>query len=88
MKKYLALLLLSVSLLAGCYDKDKAAVERERQRAEQAERARKIAEDEKSMWQTVACVVGVGAVVLLVLGTAIGSSARKDAEKKSGEGNE
>ncbi|MBP6602835.1 MAG: hypothetical protein KA250_13575 [Verrucomicrobiales bacterium] len=95
MRKFIPLILICFSLLAGCGDGGKAEIERERQRTEQAERerqkaeqARKEAEEGKSTWQTVAWVVGVGAVVLLVFGTAMGSSARKDAEKKAGETNE
>jgi hypothetical protein len=95
MRKFLPLILLCFSLLAGCGDGGKAAIERERQRAEhaemerqKAEQARKEAEEGKSIWQTVAWVAGVSIVVFLVFGTAIGSSARKDAEKKARDTNE
>lgn len=57
--------------------------ERQRQEAEAqriaAEKARQVAEESKSNWQTVAWVVGISAIGLLIFGTALGSSARKDA---------
>lgn len=60
--------------------------EKQRQEAEiqrlAAEKARQAAEQSKSSWQTVAWVVGVAAIGLFVFGTALGSSARKDAKAR------
>lgn len=84
MKKYALTFVLTLLFLAGCKEDNQSQqeLERERERARQAEIAREQAEKSKNMWQTVAWVAGVGAVVLLVFGTAIGSSARKDSENK------
>ncbi|MCX6980704.1 MAG: hypothetical protein NTV08_08130 [Verrucomicrobia bacterium] len=81
MSSVLRSLLLAVSLFAfsACND---GAVQRERAAREAAERAAKEAQQGKSTWQTVAFVVGIGAVTLLVFGTALGSSARKHAQKQ------
>ena len=84
---FLALLFaLSVVLLSACSD---GSVERERAAREAAEQAARIAEQTAreaqqgtATWQTVAFIVGIAAVVLLVFGTALGSSARKHAERR------
>ena len=65
---------LAVCLLvfSGCGDDE--AKKRAVARAQEAEQ-------NASHWKTVAFVVSIGAVVLLVVGSALGSSARKHAQK-------
>lgn len=74
MKNNVASILLAVGLLVGCGNKEELKRERD---------ARRAAEESRATWQTVSFVVGIGAVILLVFGTAIGSSARKEAERAS-----
>jgi hypothetical protein len=73
-------------------ERDRKEEEQARKQAEQAreqaEQAREKAEAGKSTWQTVAWVAGVGAVILLIVGTAIGSSAKVDAQKTKSDSNE
>ena len=89
---HIILAALMLCLFTGCPGDDdklqkeqqaRQAAEVQRQEAEKqrqaAEQQRLVAEQSKSNWQTVAWVVGVAAVGLLVFGTALGSSARKDA---------
>ena len=100
--KHIPLTLFCLSLLVGCEDDERTELEAERQRAEQAEEERKQAEEarnaaekareeaeaNKSTWQTVAGLSGIGAVGLLFWGTALGSAARKESENSNNNFNE
>lgn len=67
-------------LLSGCADDSATRIATAEVAAAKAQAQAAKAEEEKSTWQTVAMVTSVGAVLLLLIGTALGSSARKDAE--------
>jgi hypothetical protein len=84
----IALLLLLMGLLSGCFDDSKAVAERERQRADKAEQALRAAQSSRAAWQTLAALACVSGVVLLFVGSALGSSARKDAEEKTSGAND
>jgi hypothetical protein len=62
------------------------AAEKQRQEAESqraaAEKARQDAEQSKSYWQNMVWVVAIAAIVLLIFGAGLGSSARKDAKAR------
>lgn len=59
--------------------KEQKAREVAENQRQEAEKARQVAEESKSNWQTLTGVVGILAIVLLMFGIALGSSARKDA---------
>jgi len=102
MRIYFALMCVCVGLFAGCGDGGKAEIERERQRAEQAERETKEIKDDlkkveekivkveegRSTWQMLA-FGAIGLIfIALIVGTALGSSAKKEAVKKPIQKNE
>jgi len=73
----LLFLILFAFAFAGCSN------DGERQARAEAEEARKAAEQQRQVaehWQRIAWIGGIGAAVLLIVGTALGSAARKDAE--------
>ncbi len=59
--------------------KEQKAREVAENQRQEAEKARQVAEESKSNWQTLTGVLGILAIVLLMFGIALGSSARKDA---------
>ncbi len=87
--------LLALIILVSLTSCDKGPTAREQEaiaKAEQeriarinAETAAHEANQGKSTWQTVSFVVGISAVVLLVFGTALGSSARKHAKEQKAQ---
>lgn len=97
MKIILAVLLifLTVATLPACGKKEEAApaqftaeIEKQRERADTEQRAREVeqkrrevAEERADFWKTMVWVVVITGVIFTLVGIAIGSSARKKAEK-------
>jgi len=85
--KHTTLLAVLCLLLAGCGDSPhddtslRLASEEHTKRIEAEQRAEK-AEHNRCFWQSTAAAVGSTAVLLLVLGTALGSGARNYGTKK------
>jgi len=78
--KHIALLVLLTALLIAPYGCDRQP-SADRRRIAQLERERDRAEKEKNRWQTYAVIaLGLGGV-LLVVGSGLGSSARRAAAK-------
>jgi len=84
--KHTILMILSVLALAGCRDESQQQsqqqeqvarqVETERQQRVAAEKHAEDSDEKRSQWQSVAFVFGIGAVLLLVIGTSLGSAAK------------
>lgn len=97
MKNVLAVLiiLLTVSALPACGKKEEAVpaqytaeIEKQRDRADREQKAREVeqqkrevAEESADFWKTMVWVVVITGVIFTLVGIAIGSSARKKAEK-------
>jgi len=76
---------IAISVLSGCGDSGPSRAELQRQRDEAQQRAQREQEG-RHFWQTMAVVGGLGGVALLVIGTALGSKARRDAERRRKDG--
>jgi predicted small lipoprotein YifL len=97
MKNVLAVLLifLTVAALPACGKKEEAVpaqytaeIEKQRDRADREQKAREVeqqkrqvAEERADFWKTMVWVVVITGVIFTLVGIAIGSSARKKAEK-------
>lgn len=80
------LLLILFLTLTGCPPSTPAPsadeVRREQQKRVEAERRREQESASKNTWQTVAFVTGTGALLMLIIGTALGSRARHHATRR------
>lgn len=73
--------ILVAGALAGCDDQpqpNSGELEQARRKAAEAEQRAAETEESRDHWQTFALFTGVGAVVLLFVGAALGSKARND----------
>jgi len=90
------LIFLTVAALPACGKKEEAApaqqytaeIEKQRDRADREQKAREVeqqkrqvAEERADFWKTMVWVVVITGVIFTLVGIAIGSSARKNAEK-------
>jgi len=91
--KHIILIILSVLALAGCRDQSEQERQPEQQTARQfeeerqqrvvAERHAEESEEKSNRWQFAASVLGIAACVLLVIGTSLGSAAKKNAKPRN-----
>jgi hypothetical protein len=97
MKNIVAVLLIfiAVSVLPACQKQEApipatytAEIEKQRERADREQKAREVeqqkrqvAEERADFWKTMVWVVVITGVIFTLVGIAIGSSARKKAEK-------
>lgn len=81
-----SLLLILFLTLAGCPPSTPGPsadeLKREQQKRMEAERRRAQETASKTTWQTVAFITGTGALLMLIIGTALGSRARHHATRR------
>ena len=82
MRKIQALLIAFMFALTGCPDEPKPPtpeeLKHEQQKRKEAEAQKDREAASKGNWQAVAFITGIGAILLLITGTILGSMSRKD----------
>jgi hypothetical protein len=75
----MAVLMLGLTTYGGWFSKnDQQTEQRNRELQDQLRQQ----QDKTDTWRTTAFSLGVGCVVVLIIGTAIGSKGRRDAQRK------